>query len=109
MIRRVGKLTEVFDIDVLPEYILVRELIRKQFPITFVTGGAGTGKSTFIKWLVAQYEGKALLGAPTAMAAMQIEGKTLHSLCQLPPTWIVRSDIKETPRRREIKHSLYSF
>lgn len=96
---------DISSIDVLPEYELVRELVAQQFPLTFVTGGAGTGKSTFIKWLVAQYEGKVLLGAPTAMAAINVEAKTLHSLCQLPPAWIVRKDIKHTPRRREIKEA----
>jgi hypothetical protein len=96
---------DIDSIDVLPEYKLVRELVAQAFPLTFVTGGAGTGKSTFIKWLVAQYAGRVLLGAPTAMAAINIEAKTLHSLCQLPPAWIVRKDIKHTPRRREIKEA----
>lgn len=96
---------DISSIDVLPEYELVRELVDQDFPLTFVTGGAGTGKSTFIKWLVAQYEGRVLLGAPTAMAAINVEAKTLHSLCQLPPAWIVRKDIKHTPRRREIKEA----
>lgn len=96
---------DIDSIDVLPEYKLVRELVAQEFPLTFVTGGAGTGKTTFIRWLVAQYKGKVLLGAPTAMAAINIEAKTLHSLCQLPPAWIVREDIKYTPRRREIQEA----
>ena len=96
---------DVSSIEVLPEYELVRALITQDFPLIFVTGGAGTGKSTFIKWLMLQFHGKVLLGAPTAMAAINIEGRTLHSLCQLPPAWIVKNDIKQTPRRREIKEA----
>lgn len=96
---------DISSIEVLPEYELVRELVAHEFPLTFVTGGAGTGKSTFVKWLVAQYDGKVLLGAPTAMAAINVEAKTLHSLCQLPPAWVVRKDIKYNPRRREIKEA----
>ena len=80
-------------------------LVKQQFPLIFVTGGAGTGKSTLIRWLLNEFDGSVLLGAPTAMAAVNIEGKTLHSLCQLPPAWIVKKDIKEVPRRREIKEA----
>ena len=56
----------------------------------FVTGGAGTGKSTFVKWLVTAFKGSVLLGAPTAMSAINIQGKTLHSICQMPPARIVK-------------------
>ena len=92
-------------IDILPEYELVKELVVNKFPITFITGGAGTGKSTFVRWLQYEFKGSVLLGAPTAIAAINIEGKTLHSLCQLPPAWIIPSDIKYAPRRREIKEA----
>jgi ATP-dependent exoDNAse (exonuclease V) alpha subunit len=96
---------DVSDIEVLPEYKLVQTLVKQQFPLIFVTGGAGTGKSTFIRWLLQEFKGSVLLGAPTAMAATNIDGKTLHSLCQLPPAWIVKTDIKQAPRRREIKEA----
>lgn len=92
-------------IEVLPEYNLVHSLVSQKFPLVFVTGGAGTGKSTFVRWLLKEFDGAVLLAAPTAMAAINIEGKTLHSLCQLPPAWIVKKDIKEAPRRREIKEA----
>jgi ATP-dependent DNA helicase PIF1 len=89
-------------IDILPEYQFVKQLIEQQFPVIFLTGGAGTGKSTFIKWLCREYRGEVLLGAPTAMAAINIGGRTLHSMFQLPPAWIVKQDIKQG-KKREIK------
>lgn len=92
-------------IEVTPEYSLVSELVKSGFPITFVTGGAGTGKSTMIRWLVNEFQGSVLVAAPTGIAAINIEGKTLHSLCQLPPAWVVQDDIKEMPRRREIREA----
>lgn len=85
---------EISAIEVLPEYELAKALIQREYPILFVTGGAGTGKSTFIRWLLREFKGSVLLGAPTAMAALNIGGKTLHSMCKLPPAWIVRDDIK---------------
>lgn len=81
-------------IEVLPEYTLVRDLARAGFPVTFVTGGAGTGKSTFVHWLTTEFDGDVLLAAPTGIAALNINGKTLHSLCKLPPAWIVKQDIR---------------
>lgn len=89
-------------INVLPEYLFVKQLIEQQFPAIFLTGGAGTGKSTFIRWLCREYRGELLLGAPTAMAAINVGGRTLHSLFQLPPAWVVKDDIKPT-KKREIK------
>jgi hypothetical protein len=82
-------------IEVLPEYTLVRNLVRTGFPVTFVTGGAGTGKSTFVHWLTKEFDGNVLLAAPTGIAALNINGKTLHSLCKLPPAWIVKNDIRQ--------------
>lgn len=97
---------DLSSIEVLPEYKLVKSLVENQFPMVFVTGGAGTGKSTFIKWLVKEFDGAVLLGAPTGIAAINIEGKTLHSLCQLPPAFILnKQDIKSDPRRLDVKHA----
>jgi len=84
-----------YKVEVLPEYELARDLVLQNFPVVFVTGGAGTGKSTFIRWLSDQFEGHVLVGAPTGVASINVDGKTLHSLCMLPPAWILESDIKE--------------
>lgn len=101
--RQQDAVQTVRGIEILPEYQFVKQLIDQQFPAIFMTGGAGTGKSTFIKWLCREYRGEVLLGAPTAMAAIQVGGRTLHSLFQLPPSWIVKQDIKQASKKREIK------
>jgi len=82
-------------LEVLPEYELARDLIKNEFPLLIVTGGAGTGKSTFIRWLARSFEGHVLIAAPTGIAALNVDGKTLHSMCVLPPAWILEEDIKE--------------
>jgi ATP-dependent DNA helicase PIF1 len=83
------------DVEVLPEYELARDLIKNEFPLLIVTGGAGTGKSTFIRWLARSFEGHVLIAAPTGIAALNVDGKTLHSMCVLPPAWILAEDIKD--------------
>ena len=92
------------EIEILPEYLAVKEVIdSKEYNMIFVTGGAGTGKSTLIRWLLKEYDGRVLLGAPTGIAAINIGGKTLHSLCQLPLGWILPDEIKINTRRRELR------
>lgn len=49
----------------------------------FVHGGAGTGKSTFIKWMIRQGKIHVCL-APTGIAALNIGGQTLHKFFHLP-------------------------
>lgn len=50
----------------------------------FLTGKAGTGKTTFLKHIVAHTHKKTIVAAPTGIAAINAEGVTLHSLLQLP-------------------------
>ncbi|HKG06386.1 MAG TPA: helix-turn-helix domain-containing protein [Pedobacter sp.] len=50
----------------------------------FLTGKAGTGKTTFLKNLVSQTHKKAVIAAPTGIAAINAAGVTIHSLFQLP-------------------------
>lgn len=50
----------------------------------FIQGQAGTGKSTFIRYLQTNSKKKVRIACPTALAALHIGGVTLHSLFQLP-------------------------
>ena len=50
----------------------------------FLTGKAGTGKTTFLRYIVAHTYKKAVVAAPTGVAAINAGGVTLHSLFQLP-------------------------
>ncbi|HXH98986.1 MAG TPA: helix-turn-helix domain-containing protein [Sphingobacteriaceae bacterium] len=50
----------------------------------FLTGKAGTGKTTFLKYIKSSVQKKAVIAAPTGVAAINAGGVTLHSLFQLP-------------------------
>ncbi len=50
----------------------------------FLTGKAGTGKTTFLKYLRQNSFKKMVVAAPTGVAAINGGGVTLHSLFQLP-------------------------
>ena len=50
----------------------------------FLTGKAGTGKTTFLKYLKENATKNIVIAAPTGVAAINAGGVTLHSLFQLP-------------------------
>ncbi len=50
----------------------------------FLTGKAGTGKTTFLKYLKEHCTKNTIVAAPTGVAAINAGGVTLHSLFQLP-------------------------
>ena len=52
----------------------------------FLTGKAGTGKTTFLRRLRAESYKRILVAAPTGIAAINAGGVTLHSFFQLPLT-----------------------
>ncbi len=50
----------------------------------FLTGKAGTGKTTFLRNLIELTHKKVVVAAPTGIAAINAAGVTIHSLFQLP-------------------------
>lgn len=74
----------VNDIVVLPEYQLVIDAVKRQNTAVFVTGRAGTGKSTLIRFLIQNLQNCAVV-APTALAAINVGGTTIHSFFGFPP------------------------
>jgi hypothetical protein len=51
----------------------------------FLTGKAGTGKTTFLKYIREHSSKKMAIVAPTGVAAINAGGVTIHSLLQIPP------------------------
>lgn len=81
------------EIEVTDEYRQVKEAIDIYTKPIFVTGQAGTGKSTLIKWLNKKY-GEIPVVAPTGVAAQNIGGQTIHSFFMFPPHILNPKDIK---------------
>ena len=72
----------------------------------FIQGQAGTGKSTFIKYLKKHSKKRIRLVAPTAIAALNIEGATIHSMFTLPLSdFLIPQEVRST-RRRKLKSIL---
>ncbi len=52
----------------------------------FISGNAGTGKTSFLKYIISHCPKNIVVAAPTGIAALNAGGVTLHSLFQLPFT-----------------------
>ena len=73
-------------------YSLAYEYVRHTARCIFLTGKAGTGKTTFLRRLRAECPKQMAVVAPTGVAAINAEGVTIHSLFQLPPQMFLPTD-----------------
>ena len=67
-----------------PEFKNALQLIQYTRQSVFLTGKAGTGKSTFLKYICRTTKKKHVVLAPTGIAAINAGGSTLHSFFKLP-------------------------
>ncbi len=65
---------------------LARQFIHSTGVNIFLTGRAGTGKTTFLRNTIKSLHKRTVVAAPTGVAAINAGGVTLHSLFQLPFT-----------------------
>lgn len=68
----------------------------------FITGRAGTGKSTLLRLWRRTSRKKMVVLAPTGIAALQAGGQTIHSFFQFPPRIMETGDFKKSRNRRLI-------
>lgn len=71
-------------IHLTPEQGHVMDIIDSTREHVFVTGRAGTGKSTLLQEFVRGTEKALVIAAPTGVAALAVGGQTIHSLFRLP-------------------------
>ncbi len=66
------------------EFQTALTLLERTSGSVFLTGKAGTGKSTFLKYITRTTSKKFVVLAPTGIAAINVDGQTLHSFFRLP-------------------------
>ena len=73
----------------------------------FLTGKAGTGKSTFLRYVAQHTKKKYVILAPTGIAAINAGGQTLHSFFKLPFHPLLPNDSRYNIRniRKTLKYS----
>lgn len=78
---------------------LALDFLRNTGDNLFLTGKAGTGKTTFLKRLKGMLGKSMVVVAPTGVAALNAGGVTIHSLFQLPMGPIAPGTIGSTRQR----------
>ena len=73
----------------------------------FLTGKAGTGKSTFLRYVAEHTKKKFVILAPTGIAAINAGGQTLHSFFKLPFHPLLPNDSRYNNRnmRKTLKYN----
>ncbi|MDF2579760.1 MAG: helicase, partial [Microbacterium sp.] len=72
----------------------------------FVTGRAGTGKSTLLQHLAWNTDKQIAICAPTGVAALNVEGQTIHSLFRLPIGLVADSELEQSEPTRRILNAI---
>ncbi len=105
------KLPSNYDINENQELKKVYEYIKNDVPVIFLTGGAGTGKSTFIKYLKnnlkSEMNKNCVILAPTGIAAINVKGQTIHKFFNFP--FDPFNDEKLKPSIRERKNPVIDY
>ncbi len=73
----------------------------------FLTGKAGTGKSTFLRYIHNTTKKKHVILAPTGIAAINAGGQTLHSFFKIPFHPLVPNDVQYSAKniRNTLKYN----
>jgi ATP-dependent exoDNAse (exonuclease V) alpha subunit len=82
------------------EYLAAHEFLTAGDGNLFVTGRAGTGKSTLLTSLREMIAEEMVVLAPTGLAAVNVGGQTIHSFFGLPPRLIRPDDIRRSRNGR---------
>jgi len=72
----------------------------------FITGRAGTGKSTLLQVYKKTTHKKVVVLSPTGISALNVQGQTIHSFFQLAPKLLQRTDIHLNNRLVRLLKSL---
>ncbi|MBR4591726.1 MAG: AAA family ATPase, partial [Elusimicrobiaceae bacterium] len=69
-------------------------------PLIFITGRAGTGKTTLLRYFASHCAQNTVVLATTGLAAIQVRGQTVHSFFRLKPGNLLDlSRLKRLPRK----------
>lgn len=88
------------------EFKEIIEILNKTNKSVFITGKAGTGKSSLLKHFIKNTNKKHVVLAPTGIAALNVGGQTIHSFFKFPPAIITADKIKPNYVKAELFKNL---
>ena len=88
-------------IDLSGDFLRILDLMENTRENLFVSGRAGTGKSTMIDHFRVHTKKNCVVLAPTGVAALNVKGQTIHSFFGFKPG-VLPSEIKETKNKQKV-------
>lgn len=82
------------NIEINGDFRKALDLMENSTKSLLITGRAGTGKSTLLRYFKEHTKKSIVVCAPTGLAALNVGGQTIHSLFRLPPKILDDSDIR---------------
>lgn len=89
--------------QITPEFQAALDLMEDSNQHVFVTGKAGTGKSTLLQYYRSTTKKKLAVLAPTGVAALNVQGQTIHSFFKFRPDSTPESVARATPAAAQAK------
>ena len=100
------KKTKPVEIDFNPEFKRALSLMEETPRNILITGRAGTGKSTLLNYFREHTGKKAVILAPTGVAAVNVSGQTIHSFFHFKPN-VTPASIKKKKSPAKEKSTIY--
>lgn len=94
---------QLIKIDFNPEFQKALDLIENTNKNVFITGRAGTGKSTLLTHFRSTTKKKVVVLAPTGVAALNVRGQTIHSFFKFKPS-ITLQGVKKLYKKDDPKN-----
>ena len=98
-----------YNINENEELTKIYDYIKQDIPVMFLTGGAGTGKSTFIRYLKRNLKNElnknCIVLAPTGVASINVGGQTIHSFFGFKTDIFENEEIDKLQKNSVIEHT----
>ncbi len=92
-------------LDFTPEFLDAYNLMENTSDCLFITGSAGTGKSTLLNYFREHTKKNIVVLAPTGIAALNVGGQTIHSFFKFPLGVVTSKNIPK-PHQRDLYQAI---
>jgi len=93
-------------LEITPDFKKALDLLEKTDKSVFITGRAGTGKSTLLDYFREQTKKNMVVLAPTGVAALHVQGQTIHSFFGFRPDITLEKVKKLHPLKQKLIRNL---
>lgn len=108
-LRRIKREIQTTELEINDDFRRALELMEQTREHVFITGRAGTGKSTLLRLFKDNTRKNTVIVAPTGVAAINVGGSTIHSFFGFPLGIVPRDRIKKLHRKKELFKALESL